>query len=212
VRFAVGVVLVCAACGDPPAPPKTPVETTTTKPAIAEGGWGKFHSKRFNLSVPLPDGHTWKIDDHSRPSLYAVHEATTSKVWIEITNEDDLVNRQKCEAKARTLGWVPAESHLSTVEDQVVTGPEAYDSRVWVVVEAARAGGAIDGHVFLFGGFLRRCLLVHYMTTVASAKEEDVLSTRLALASARVVRGIALDPPRTTDDAVVPREKSEIKR
>jgi hypothetical protein len=212
-RIAIAAALVTGGCGSPAPPPRAPTETTATTPAApAESAWGKFHSNRFNLSVPLPDGKKWKIDDHTRPSLYAVNDASTSKLWLAITNEDELVNRQRCEAKARNLGWIPTESKLSTVEDEVTVGPEAYDSRVWVVLDAGRPGGAIDGHVYLFGGFLRRCLLVHYMTTVASVKEEDVLSSRLALASARVVKGIAIDPPRTTDDAVVPKDKPEIKR
>lgn len=212
-RLGIAALLLAAACGDPAPAPKTPVDPVPTTPAKpADTGWGKFHSKRFNLSVPLPDGHKWKIDDHSRPELVAVQDETTSKIRIAITNEDELVNRQRCESRARALGWVPADSRLSTVEDEVTIGPEAYDSRVWVALEAGKPGGTIDGHVFLFGGFLRRCLLVHYITTVGSAKEEDVLSSRLALASTRVVRGISLDPPRTTDDATVPRDKQEIKR
>ncbi len=213
----VPLAALLGACGDPaPAPPpKAPTDAAPRKPADLpgeEGAWGKFHSKRFLLSIPLPDGHAGRIDDHSRPALFAVHDGTSSKLWLEITQEDELVNRQRCEAKARALGWVPADARLSTVEDDVTTGPEAYDSRVWVALDAGRPGGAIEGHVFLFGGFLRKCLLVHFVTTVPSAKDEDVLSSRLALASARLVKGIALDAPRVTDDAAVPRDKPEIRR
>jgi len=127
------------------------------------------------------------------------------------TQEDDLVNRQKCEERARALGWV-ASPTLTTVEDQVTIGPEAYDSRVWVALDAAKPGGELEGHVFLFGAFIRRCLLVHVSTRVASAKDEDVLSERLALARARIVRGLTIDPPRVMDDATVPRDKPEIRR
>jgi hypothetical protein len=50
------------------------------------------------------------------------------------------------------------------------------------------------------------------MTNVPSAHDEDVISTRLALAETRIVRGIALDPPRTTGDAEVPRDKPDVHR
>jgi hypothetical protein len=66
--------------------------------------------------------------------------------------------------------------------------------------------------VYLFGAFIRRCLLVHVSTRVPAATDEDILSDRLALARARIVRGLALDPPRVTDEAVVPRDKPEIRR
>ncbi len=215
-RLILGLVLALGACGEPP-PPKSagsdppPVAKRAPEYPGDDKAWGKFHSKRFQLSIPLPDGKAWKIDDHSRPSLFAVHEATSSKLWVSLTREDELVNRQKCEARARDLGWVPS-APLTTVEDKVTVGPEAYDSRIWIAIEAGKPGGAIEGHVFLFGGFVRSCLLVHLVTGVASAAEEDVLSSRLAAASARVLRGITLDPPRTTDDAEVPRDKADIRR
>ena len=44
------------------------------------------------------------------------------------------------------------------------------------------------------------------------ATDEDILSDRLAVARARMFRGLAIDPLRTTDDAVVPRDKPEIRR
>jgi hypothetical protein len=211
------LTLALAACGDPaPAPPP---RTASAAPAARDalrypnddGSWGRYHSKRFNLSFPLPDGKAWRIDDHSRPSLVAMHEATDSKVSVLTTQEDDLVNRHKCEARARALGWVISTT-LTTVDDETTIGPEAYDSRIWVALDARKPGGALEGHVYLFGAFIRRCLLVHVSTTVASAKDEDVLSERLALAQARVVRGLVIDPPRVTDDAAVPRDKPEIRR
>ena len=212
------LALVPPGCGDPaPAPPpRTAQEAAATTPQAPrfpteDASWGRYHSKRFNLSFPLPDGKAWRIDDHSRPPLFAVHEATGSKVWVLVTQEDDLVNRQKCELRARALGWVTSPT-LTTVDDETATFPEAFDSRIWVALDAKKAGGALEGHVYLFGAFIRRCLLVHVATTVFSAKDEDVLSERLALARARIVRGLTVDPPRVTDDATVPRDKPEIRR
>ncbi len=208
--------LITACAGPAPAPPpRAPGATPTTAAAprfpSEDASWGRYHSRRFNLSFPLPDGKAWRIDDHSRPSLFALHEATGSKVHVLTTQEDDLVNRQKCEVRARELGWVTSKT-LTTVEDETTIGPEAYDSRIWVALDAARPGGALEGHVYLFGAFIRRCLLVHVSTVVPSAKDEEVLSERLALARARIVRGLTVDPPRVTDDATVPRDKPDIRR
>ena len=176
-----------------------------------DGSWGKFHSKRFQVTVPLPDGRTWKIDDHRAPELVAVHPPTSSRLVLLATQEEELVNRQRCEERARARGWI-AKSTLTTVEDQVHVGPGAYDSRVWVAIDAAKEGGGVEGHVYLFGAFLRRCLLVHLATSVPSATDQEVLASRLAVGNARIVKAITLDPPRTTDDAAIPRDKPEIRR
>jgi hypothetical protein len=214
--LALALPFACA-CADPVVtpPPKPPESAAVVAVAprypTDDASWGRYHSKRFLLSFPLPDGKAWRIDDHSRPSLFALHEATSSRVSVLTTQEDDLVNRQKCEARARDLGWVTSKT-LTTVEDQTTIGPEAYDSRIWVALDAAKPGGAVEGHVYLFGAFIRRCLLVHVSTVVPSARDEEVLSERLALARARIIRGLTIDPPRTTDDATVPRDKPEIRR
>lgn len=209
------------ACGGEPTPSApSGGAALPTAPAHAPeypldtGSWGKFHSKRFQLTVPLPDGHAWKIDDHHGSELVAVHPATSSRLTITASQEDELMNRQRCEERARVRGWVPG-TPLSTVEDEVRTGPDAYDSRVWTAIGAPRSPNepqaTIEGHVFLFGAFLRRCLFVHYATR-APAKDEAVIASRLALASTRIVKAITLDPPRTTDEATVPRVKPEIQR
>jgi hypothetical protein len=202
-------------CGGPGGspPPEAPVEpgappSAQAAPAFATGeaAWGRFHSKRFQLSVPLPDGRGWKIDDRSRPELFATHPETSSALTIALRHEDELMNRHKCEARARARGEVPS-APLTTIEDHAATGPDAYDTRTWVALDAGRPGEPIEGHVFLFGGFLRRCLFVHFSTRVPSMKDDDALSSRLAIASERIVRGIAFDPPRTTDDAEIPRDR-----
>lgn len=215
--LAIGALALAAiaACGTEPAkvPPGGPefqaAKIVGTWAADDASAWGTFHSKRFFTSIPLPQGKTWKIDDRSRGALLAVHEPTSSKLHLESTSESELMNRQKCEAKARERGWVPAVP-LTTVEERVVTGPDAYDSRIWVALDAGRPGGGLEGHVFLFGGFLRKCLLVHLQTKVPAATDEDVLSTRLAIAESRIVRAITIDAPRTTDEAV-PRDKPQLR-
>ena len=210
-------MLITPACSNPPAASlRSDTANTTTAPAghvveypAGAAGWGKFRSQRFQLTVPLPDGRAWKIDDHHAPELIAVHPPTDSRLVIVATQEEALMNRERCEERARSRGWI--KPSLTTVDDQVIVGPDAYDSRVWTALDAAAPGGAIEGHVFLFGAFLRRCLLVDLSTRVP-AKEEAVLASRLLVGGARIVKAITLDPLRTTDDATVPRIKPEIRR
>lgn len=184
--------------------------------AIDDAGFGRFHSKRFLLSLPLPEGKTWKIDDRTGPRLVATHGPTASTLAVAVTREAELVNRTACEARAREMGWLAGDGakalELSTLEEHVQTGPGAYDSRIWVALQAGKPGGMLAGHLFLFGGFLRQCLLVHYRTEVPSTRDEGSLAARLAVVRTRVIGGLELDPMRVTDDAEVPRTKPNVTR
>lgn len=181
---------------------------TVASPANSDSGltsfdtqhWGTAHSKRFALTVPLPEPKNWTLDDHSQRELTVRHAGTRSMLQIYATTEPSLVNRQRCEERARALGFVPA-GKLTTVEDEVTIGPSAYDTRVWVaLLPGPTERDPILGHVFAFGGYIRKCLFFHFQTEVASARDESALSARLALVRTRVFGALALDdfdsPPR----------------
>lgn len=218
VLTALGLLAGCAEPAATKGAPRTPTSGARAADASAplgyatdDAAWGTFHSKRFQLTVPLPAGRQWTIDDHRSAELVASHPPTDSHLTVLVTHEAALMNRERCEARARALGWVTKPT-LTTVDDQVIIGPDAFDSRVWVVLDATKDGGGLEGHVYLFGASLRRCLLVHLTTSVPSSRDEGVLAARLAVGSARIVKAIATDPPRTTDGAVLPRDKPGIRR
>jgi hypothetical protein len=207
--FAAALTTLVLACGAP-AHVESATNAAPPQEAVASGfsdddkGWAKYHSKRFSLSLPMPDGRNWKIDDHSRPELTATHPATRSTLVFGITNEGELMNRQKCEERARQQGLVPARD-LRTVDDEVTVGPEAFDTRVWVALEPGKTEAApIVGHLFAFGAYVRRCMFFHLTSEVGAAKDESVLSSRLATARVRMLGGITVD-----DFDAVPREKPQ---
>ncbi|WP_394851176.1 hypothetical protein [Pendulispora rubella] len=200
-----GAVVLLAGCAE-----TTPANVE--RPTVAEPGsdgdtllsfdtnhWGAFHSKRFGLTLPVPEPKNWAVDDHSQRDLMVRHPKTRSFVQVYATTEPSLVNRQRCEERARALGIVPETAAskvtaLKTVEDEATVGPGAYDTRIWVAI----APGATDkdpivGHVFAFGGYVRKCLFFHFQTEVASARDESALSARLALVRTRVLGSVALD-------------------
>jgi len=206
--FAAALTMTMA-CGGP-AHVESATSAAPPQDATASGfsdddrGWAKYHSKRFSLSIPVPDGKNWKIDDHSRRELFATHASTRSTFVFATSNEGELMNRQKCEERARTQGLVPA-GELRTVDDEVTVGPEAFDTRVWVALEPGKTEAApIVGHLFAFGAYVRRCMFFHLTSEVATAKDESVLSSRLATARVRMLGGITVD-----DFDAVPREKPQ---
>lgn len=154
----------------------------------------RFHSKRFALSLPLPDGKAWRIDDHSRGELIAKHAPTRSTVMVVVFRSDELAGRSQCEALARDRKLVPA-AEMQILEDQTGITQQTFDTRT-VVAVAPGVGPAqpLVGHVMAFGGFLRKCFVFDFATEVDGAADEAVLSARLAYARARILGGMEIEP------------------
>ncbi len=184
--------LALAACGP------AVVEQKPAQPPPAQDGsslldssprWPRFVSTRFGISLALPDGKAWKVDDHTKPFLWATHEASQSSLVVRAWSDDDLMSRQRCETRARELGIFP-DAELETVADDHVAEPPAYDTRLWIAIDPRGSRGLV-GHVIAVGGYVRRCIFFHFETVVAAGKE-DVLTSRLALARARIFKGVEL--------------------
>jgi hypothetical protein len=153
-----------------------------------------YHSARLGVWLPLPDGRTWRIDDHSLEVLVATHAPTRSRVLVDVVRTDALVGRQQCEELARQRKLVPA-GELRKLEDVVEIRQEAFDTRVEVgVLPGATPGDPVVGHVMAFGGFLRKCFIFDYATEASVARDEEALSARLAVARERILGGLRIDP------------------
>jgi hypothetical protein len=157
----------------------------------------RYHSKRLALSLPLPDGASWRIDDHTRPELVATHPPTRSRIVVAIVRADALVGRTECEELARDLKLTPAADPavMRTLEEEVAITQQTFDTRIRVALATGKAPGSpLVGHVMAFGGFLRKCFVFDFSTEVDGASDEPVLSSRLAFARARILGGLELDP------------------
>ncbi len=161
----------------------------------------RFHSARFELSIPFPDGRAWKIDDHRAPLLVATHAPTGATFTLGLSGETELMNRQRCEAAARTRGLVE-DADYQTVADEVIVGPGPYDTHIVVDAQPSTvAHKSLAGHVFLFGSYMRKCLFAHYESREMPGEDEATLSARLAVARLQILGGIrveAFDAPAVT--------------
>lgn len=168
-----------------------------------------FHSKRFSLTIPLPDGKAWRIDDHTSDAFVATHAATSSTLTVSVlADPDELMTRQKCESLARQQKLVPAKAAFRTVADERTYAMESFDTRVWVAIEPpATPAQPLAGHVFAFGGYIHKCFFFHYATSVPSTSGEEILSSRLALARTRILGEMKVD-----EFAEVPRQKPELEK
>jgi hypothetical protein len=180
---------VVATAAAPP-PPSAAVFDNDPKPLP------RYRSRRLALTLPLPDGAAWRIDDHSQPELVATHAATHSRVVVAVFVANELVGRSQCEELARSRKLVPADdTHtLRTVADEVAMTQGMFDTRIEVALEPGDGpDGGVAGHLLAFGGFLRKCYVFAYSTEVAGAAEEGALSSRLAFVRARVFGGLELE-------------------
>jgi hypothetical protein len=193
VRPGAFVLLTCMlGCASAAPPPKAPAPDPSF-PFLNDPRPLRFHSARFELTVPLPDGHAWKIDDHRNPMLIATHAATGATLTLGVSLEQELMNRQKCEALARERGLVH-DADYQTVADEVIVGPGPFDSHVVVdAVPGPVAHRALGGHVFLWGGYMKKCLFAHYETVERSTEDEAALSARLAVARIQIVGAIHIE-------------------
>ena len=153
----------------------------------------RFHSARFELSLPLPDGHGWKIDDHKAPVLVATHAATDATLTVAIWTAPELMNRQHCEDEARKRDLVH-DAELQTVADEIVVGPGSYDTHVTVAaLPSTVAHRTLSGHVMAFGGHMKKCFFLHYETREREGEDEATLSARLAVARLQILGGVKVE-------------------
>ena len=190
--------LACAAlmaCGGAEPPPRA-AAAPTVDPAAAfmnDLHPQRFHSARFELTIPFPDGRVWKIDDHRTPLLVATHAPTESTLTLGIWSDPELMNRQKCEAAARTRGLV-GDADFQTVADEVIVGPGPYDTHVTVAALPSEVPHrTASGHIFLFGGYMRKCLFAHFESHERLGEDEAALSARLAVARLELLGGIRVE-------------------
>jgi hypothetical protein len=158
--------------------------------------WGTFHSKRFELSLPLPDGSAWRIDDHASHWLRADHEATRSVLWVRSWPEEQLVTRKDCYARARD--WNPSLPDIDgapLIDDRVRRLWNESDARVAAGMRASdRSSPRERGFVVAVAGELRRCMVVVFETEATGEGAPLAIADRLAFVSDRVLPKVRLDP------------------
>ena len=189
LAFGAGAVLGCEAptAVVPLAPVKPALVVPPRRPGLGDGVSGEFVSLRLGLRLALPDGKAWRIDDHGASWLVARHAGTGSELLVRTWREEDVMNRARCEERARLARKLPERESGESVEKRAVDVPPEFDTvaEAYVVAPALRgqAGKAqegLRGFALAFGGKGRRCFAWVYTTSVGGAGAEAALGERLA--------------------------------
>jgi hypothetical protein len=212
--------LLCglSACGgEPPPPPKPAIQPPVAPIApsidLAPAAWGEVRSERFGVSLRLPEMRAWTLDDRTTSWIEARHAPTGSTVLVRMWSEDERMNRQRCEERARLMRKLPEREGAGIVDKRAVKVPPEFDTNVEVgVVAPAKPGGPTQGFVIAFGGRARRCFAYVFTTTVMGDKMEEALGDRLvsmvdgSLVRLDVHNDLVPSIPRHADPGAPPRE------
>jgi hypothetical protein len=193
----IGAVLLTLSCAPQPqkpvAAPPTMKAASPVEAELADAHWGRFVSQRFGLSIPLPDGHAWRIDDHSSGWLVARHPPTQSVFRARTWREPELMNRTRCEAGARSLLASIPEVAGSQIIDERELGSvpsQGFDTHLVVGIVARPSRGSpsepLQGFVLAFGASVRRCAALVFLASVAPPNSSRRMGDLLGLGT-RVV-------------------------
>ncbi len=151
-------VMGVVGCGAPVAvvpavPESVPLAAVSAGPkGLGDGQAGEFVSARFGLKLALPDGKSWRIDDHGGNWLIATHAGAASELVVRTWREEAVMNRGRCEERARLWRKIPERESADIVEKRSVNVPPDFDTVVEVGVIAttlqgkkARAGRTCEG-------------------------------------------------------------------
>ncbi|MFO0755719.1 MAG: hypothetical protein U0359_04480 [Byssovorax sp.] len=182
----------CSGAGEgpvtPPPGPSSTAHAIVAQPAFGAGKSGDFVSTRLGLTLPLPDGKSWSIDDHTGSWLVATHAATGSTLSVRTFRVDGAATRARCEEEARLRRKLPDREGAEIVEQHALDVPADFDTRVEVGVVTPLPGGRgakakesqIHGFVLAFGGKAHRCFAYAFTTAAEGPGAEQAVGERLA--------------------------------
>ncbi len=115
----------------------------------------------------------------------ATHGDSSSTVLVRVWREGDVVNRGRCEERARSWRALPEREGAEIVERRALGLPEDFDTVVEVGLipppPRAPAGTPLQGFVMAFGGWAHRCFAYVFTTSASGVGAEQAVGERLAL-------------------------------
>ena len=109
-----------------------------------------------------------------------------------------MVNRERCEARAREWRKLPARDGADILRKDRVSRPPDFDTvlEVGIVAPPARTTGSaapLEGFAMAYGGWLHKCFAWVYATRATGPGAERLVGARLAAMADGSLGGIELD-------------------
>ena len=113
----------------PIAPPEAPglaAELSAFEVPPGEPRYRRVLSKRFGVSLPLPDRKGWTLERDRSSFLVMKHAATSSSLVVRVWREGENMNRDRCEARVRRLRDLPLRGR--EINRRPVDRPTGFDT------------------------------------------------------------------------------------
>lgn len=149
-------------------------------------------SKRLRLSIPLPNRSGWKLKREKSMFVVLEHAATSSKLLVALWREDELMNRQRCEERARLLRDLPQRADV--LSTRLLPVPKEFDTQVDVGFDTAGEAAPLHGYALAFGGLARECFAFVYTTMASGEGRERIVGDRLAVMQTVALEGVERRP------------------
>ena len=143
----------------------------------------------MRLSIPLPNRSGWKMKPQRSSFLVLEHAATASTLLVGLWREDDRMNAETCETRARLLRDLPKRSD-NVLSSDTVAVPEEFNTQVDLGFRQEKEGAPLSGWALAFGGLGRECFAFIYTTTAAGDGAERIVGDRLAVIKTLTLEGI----------------------
>jgi hypothetical protein len=160
----------------------TPVATApTSTDALLSASTSVLDSPRWPVRLPLPDLAGWRESTARSSFLVLEHPASSSSLVVRVWREAEIVTREDCERRARSLRQLPVADAPGAVERERIDVPPGFDTLVEAGASPGAPGGRIAGYLLAFGGWAHQCFAYAYTTSVAGPGASQLVAARLAL-------------------------------
>ena len=202
LRLTALLFFLAAACtpapAEPPPPTPAPAPAPTVELGFPNGRLGRLDVPHFEVSMALPDRARWTTVDEPASSFVVLdHVPTSSRLVLRLWSESEVVSREACEARARSLRELPAVDGGA----ELLGAPEGFDTAVSLGVLGSAPGAPLRGYLLAFGAAARRCLAFVFTTEAQGPEAERRVAERLAM-----MEEITLKRMRVKRDLTSPRE------
>lgn len=195
---AVAATFGCGAGSAPAAPPPRPAAPPPAPRAepvgIKDRAWGLAVSKRYSLSVSLPEREAWRDDDWKEPWWTLRHAESRSELRARTWRASRLSTAKECREQLRL--WLPTapdpeKAPESVIERRVLDAPSGYSTELAIGVRRTGQGSEIEGYALALGHTIGECYAALYTTKAGGKAAESTVGERLALITEGVLPRVA---------------------
>lgn len=149
------------------------------------------------MSLELPSGNEWTLDDRGPAWWIATHGPTSSELAVRTWRAARTVSTTDCLAEARLRGPRHFQEPAESLDSRALAAPEGFTGEV--VLGVTDAGGHLEGRLQAVGRAAGRCFALGFVTVAEGPRAPALVGGRLAAIAEVVAPSVRILGP---DDRV----------